>query len=65
MHYALLVGERPLVRLDNDSGPLRGLAMFQAVTRRPVTAEARPVHVGFAMDKVTLVRVSSKVLWLS
>ena len=37
----------------NGSGPLQGHAMVQAVTRRSVTAEARPVRVGFAMDSHT------------
>jgi hypothetical protein len=41
------------VRPRTGSGPLRGHAVVQAVTHRPVTAEARPVHVGFAMDSHT------------
>jgi hypothetical protein len=61
MYYAVLVGERP----RNGLGRLRGRAVVPAVTRRPITAEARPVHVDFVMDKVKLVRVSFQVLWFS
>jgi hypothetical protein len=47
----------------------RGRAMAQAVSHRPLTAEARfdpgSVHVGFVVDKVALGQVFPRVLWFS
>ena len=46
---------------------IRGHAIIQAVTHRPLTAEARrglrPVLLRFIVDKVALAQVFLRVLW--
>jgi hypothetical protein len=64
----IVVNSNSTTTLRNIHEADTGRAMAQAVSRRPLTAQARvrsrgSVHVGFVVDKVTLGQVSPRVLW--